>query len=250
MIHLQNITQVFNKGQSNEVKAINGLNLEIPESEFVVLIGANGSGKSTLLNLIAGTEFPTQGKIEIAGIDLTHAPNYKRSHYIARVFQNPTDGTAGDLSIVENFRLAALRNKHISLKIGLNHKFEEKVKEKIATLGLGLENKIHQPMGTLSGGQRQALCLLMAVWSDLKVLLLDEPTAALDPKSAEIVIQTANKLVRDDKITTIMVTHQLKEAVQYGDRIIQMQEGQIAHDILKESQPKITVSDLYELFSK
>ncbi len=249
MINLQNITHVFNKGQSNEVKAINGLNLEIPESEFVVLIGANGSGKSTLLNLIAGTEFPTQGKIIISGIDLTHAPNFKRSHYVARVFQNPTDGTAADLTIVENFRLAALRNQNISLKIGLNQKFEQAVKDKVATLGLGLENKIHQPIGTLSGGQRQALCLLMAVWSDLKVLLLDEPTAALDPKSAEIVIQTANQLIRDYKITTVMVTHQLKEAIQYGDRIIQMQEGKIAHDILKVKNPSIAMTDLYELFA-
>jgi putative ABC transport system ATP-binding protein len=249
MIRLQNITHVFNKGQFNEVKAINGLNLEIPESEFVVIIGANGSVKSTLLNLIAGTEFPTQGKIEIGGIDLTYAPNYKRSHYIARVFQTPIDGTAADLSIVENFRLAALRNQKISLKIGLNQKFEQAVQDKIATLGLGLENKIHQPMGTLSGGQRQALCLLMAVWSDLKVLLLDEPTAALDPKSAEIVIQTANQLIRDYKITTVMVTHQLKEAIQYGDRIILMNEGIIAHDILKSTTPTINISDLYQLFT-
>ena len=249
MIRLENISQVFNKGQSNEVKALNGLNLHIPESEFIVLIGSNGSGKSTLLNLIAGTLIPTSGKIEINGQDLTSVPIYKRSHLVARVFQNPTDGTATDLSIVENFRLAALRTQSISFKIGLNQKFEQKVKDKVATLNLGLENKIHQSMGTLSGGQRQALCLLMAVWSDLKVLLLDEPTAALDPKSAEIVMRTANQLTRENKITTVMVTHQLKEAIQYGDRIIQMQEGIIAHDILKTKEPNIKMSDLYEWFS-
>jgi putative ABC transport system ATP-binding protein len=249
MIQLQHITHVFNKGQSNEVKALNGLNLEIPESEFVVLIGSNGSGKSTLLNLIAGTEFATSGKILINDVDVSKVPNYKRSHLVARVFQNPMDGTAADLSIVENFRLAALRNQKISFKIGLNQKFEETVKDKVATLGLGLENKIHQPMGTLSGGQRQALCLLMAVWSDLKVLLLDEPTAALDPKSAEIVMQTANLLVRENRITTVMVTHQLKEAIQYGDRIILMQEGVISKDIKKSKEIDLKISDLYELFS-
>ncbi|HUH74591.1 MAG TPA: ATP-binding cassette domain-containing protein [Chitinophagales bacterium] len=249
MIQLQNITHLFNKGQSNEVKAINGLSLEIPESEFVVLIGSNGSGKSTLLNLIAGTDIATQGNLKISGIDLSHAPNYKRSRWVSRVFQNPTDGTAADLSIVENFRLAALRNQKISLKIGLNQKFEQEVQEKIATLGLGLENKIHQSMGSLSGGQRQALCLLMAVWSDLKVLLLDEPTAALDPKSAEIVMQIANQLIRENNITTVMVTHQLKDAIQYGDRIIHMQEGKIAHDFSKSKTSTIEISDLYNLFS-
>ncbi len=249
MIQLQNITHVFNKGQSNEVKAINGLSLEIPESEFVVLIGSNGSGKSTLLNLIAGTEFPTEGKIVINNTDLTHVPNYKRSHDVARVFQNPTDGTAADLSIVENFRLAALRNQNISLKIGLNQKFEQAVKDKVSTLGLGLENKIHQPMGTLSGGQRQALCLLMAVWSDLKVLLLDEPTAALDPKSAEIVMQIANQLIRENNITTVMVTHQLKDAVHFGDRIIHMQEGKVVTDIYKKKNTALKIADLYDLFS-
>ncbi len=249
MILLENISHVFNRGRSNEVIAIECVNMVIPDREFIVLVGSNGSGKSTLLNILAGTIIPTSGKVLIDGKDLTHAPDYRRSKFVARVFQNPTDGTASDLNILENFRLAALRNKSKNLVIGLNKKFETLVRDEIAELGLGLENKLYQSMGSLSGGQRQALCLLMAVMTDLKVLLLDEPTAALDPKSAEIVLSTADKLVRKHEITTVMVTHHLREAHDYGDRVVQMQDGNIVKDMIKSECKGLSVSELYSWFS-
>lgn len=248
MIVLENISHTFNISLSNEIKAIQHIDLVIPDKQFLALVGSNGSGKSTLLNLLAGTIIPTEGKILIDGIDVTKYPDYKRSQFVARVFQNPTDGTACDLTILENFRLAALRNARKSLKIGLDSKFEQIVKDEVAELGLGLENKLDQSMGSLSGGQRQALCLLMAVMTDLKVLLLDEPTAALDPKSANIVLEIAEKLVRKFEITTVMVTHHLKEAHQYGDRVIQMQDGVIVKDLMKSECQKLSLTELYNWF--
>lgn len=248
MIVLENISHTFNISLSNEIKAIQHIDLVIPDKQFLALVGSNGSGKSTLLNLLAGTIIPTEGKILIDGIDVTKYPDYKRSQFVARVFQNPTDGTACDLTILENFRLAALRNARKSLKIGLDSKFEQIVKDEVAELGLGLENKLYQTMGSLSGGQRQALCLLMAVMTDLKVLLLDEPTAALDPKSANIVLEIAEKLVRKFEITTVMVTHHLKEAHQYGDRVIQMQDGVIVKDLMKSECQKLSLTELYNWF--
>lgn len=248
MIVLENISHTFNISLSNEIKAIQHIDLVIPDKQFLALVGSNGSGKSTLLNLLAGTIIPTEGKILIDGIDVTKYPDYKRSQFVARVFQNPTDGTACDLTILENFRLAALRNARKSLKIGLDSKFEQVVKDEVAELGLGLENKLDQSMGSLSGGQRQALCLLMAVMTDLKVLLLDEPTAALDPKSANIVLEIAEKLVRKFEITTVMVTHHLKEAHQYGDRVIQMQDGVIVKDLMKSECQKLSLTELYNWF--
>lgn len=248
MIVLENISHTFNISLSNEIKAIQHIDLVIPDKQFLALVGSNGSGKSTLLNLLAGTIIPTEGKILIDGIDVTKYPDYKRSQFVARVFQNPTDGTACDLTILENFRLAALRNARKSLKIGLDSKFEQIVKDEVAELGLGLEKKLDQSMGSLSGGQRQALCLLMAVMTDLKVLLLDEPTAALDPKSANIVLEIAEKLVRKFEITTVMVTHHLKEAHQYGDRVIQMQDGVIVKDLMKSECQKLSLTELYNWF--
>lgn len=248
MIVLENISHTFNTGLSNEIKAIQHIDLVIPDKQFLVLVGSNGSGKSTLLNILAGTLIPSTGKIMIDHQDLTKAPDYRRSKFVARVFQNPTDGTASDLTILENFRLAALRNGRKTLKIGLNAKFEQLVREEVAELGLGLENKLDHSMGTLSGGQRQALCLLMAVMTDLKVLLLDEPTAALDPKSAHIVLEIAEKLVRKFAVTTVMVTHQLKEAHQYGDRVIQMQDGTIIKDLMKPECQKLSLNEIYNWF--
>lgn len=249
VIELENIAHTFNVGTSQEIVALHEVNLIIPDKQFLVLVGSNGSGKSTLLNILAGTIIPTHGKIIIDGKDLTHHKDCKRSHLIARVFQNPSDGTASDLSIVENFRLASLRNARKSLRIGLDSKFEQRVKDEISELGLGLENKIHQAMGSLSGGQRQALCLLMAVMTDLKVLLLDEPTAALDPKSANVVLEIADKLVRKYSVTTVMVTHHLKEAHHFGDRVIQMQDGVIVKDLQKTECQKLSLSDMYNWFS-
>ncbi|MEO5583089.1 MAG: ATP-binding cassette domain-containing protein, partial [Saprospiraceae bacterium] len=181
MISLQHIKKVFNSGKDNEVTALDDVSLQINKNEFVVIIGSNGSGKTTLLNIIEGAEIPTEGTVEINGKDVTQLPEYKRSQWIARVFQNPHNGTAPDLTILDNFRLAALRTRAKKLSIGTTTAFKKQVQEKIAGLGMGLENKINQLMGSLSGGQRQALTLLMSVMDETDILLLDEPTAALDP---------------------------------------------------------------------
>ena len=248
MIGINNIHKVFNKGKANQVNAVNGIDLQINDGEFVVIVGSNGSGKTTLLNLVSGSVMPTSGTISIDGHDVTNMPDYKRSEWIARVFQNPLSGTASDLSILDNFRLAAIRTKPKGLSIGVDDAFKKQVKEKIASLGMGLENKIAQPMGTLSGGQRQALTLLMSIMDSCKVLLLDEPTAALDPRSAEVVMKTADKLIKDFKLTSILITHNLKDAYNYGTRIIQMDEGTILHDLGTDKKAKLKQSDLFDWF--
>jgi putative ABC transport system ATP-binding protein len=249
MIDLKNVHKTFNRGKANQVDAIKGVNLHVNEQEFLVIVGSNGSGKTTLLNLVAGSVLPNSGRIHIDGNDVTKLPDYRRSEWIARVFQNPLSGTAPDLSILDNFRLAAIRTKAKGLSIGVNEQFKGRVKEKIATLGMRLENKIEQPMGTLSGGQRQALTLLMSVMDSCKVLLLDEPTAALDPRSAEVVMHTADKLAKDFDLTTILITHNLKDAFNYGNRIIQMAEGKIIRDLDKEEKLALKQNDLFDWFS-
>jgi len=248
MINIQNVHRVFNKGKANQVDAIRGVDLEIAEKEFLVIVGSNGSGKTTLLNLVAGSILPSSGSIHIDGNDVTKLADYNRSEWIARVFQNPLSGTAPDLSILDNFRLAAIRTKPKGLTIGINDSFKKLVKDKISTLGMGLENKIEQQMGTLSGGQRQALTLLMSVMDTCKVLLLDEPTAALDPKSADVVMKTADKLIMDFGLIAILVTHNLKEAYNYGNRIIQMVEGKVVKDLDKEKKSTLKQNDLYDWF--
>ncbi|EHQ30241.1 ABC transporter ATP-binding protein [Mucilaginibacter paludis] len=249
MINLTDIHQTFNRGKANEVKALTGINLDINKGEFVVIVGSNGSGKSTLLNMITGSILPGQGIINIDGENVTKLPDYERSQWIARVFQNPLSGTASDLSILDNFRLAALRTKPKGLNIGINNTFIEVVKSRIAILGMGLENKLYQPMGTLSGGQRQALTLLMSVMDDCKILLLDEPTAALDPRSADIVMRTADQLIKDFSLTAILITHHLKDAFIYGNRIIQMAEGKIIRDIAGNDKAELKQTDLFEWFA-
>ncbi|MDB5115210.1 MAG: ecfA2 [Mucilaginibacter sp.] len=248
MISIDNIRKVFNAGKANQVNAVNGITLSVQDGEFVVIVGSNGSGKTTLLNLISGSILPTSGNISINGNEVTKLADYSRSKWIARVFQNPMSGTASELSILDNFRLAAIRTKTKGLSIGINEDFKNKVKEKIAILGLGLEEKIEQPIGTLSGGQRQALTLLMSVMDECKVLLLDEPTAALDPRSAEIVMSTADKLSKEFKLTTILVTHNLKDAYNYGTRIIQMAEGLIIKDVDAQHKQLLKQNDLFEWF--
>jgi putative ABC transport system ATP-binding protein len=249
MIDLKNVHKTFNKGKANQVNAINGVDLHVDEKEFLVIVGANGSGKSTLLNLISGSELAGSGSIRIDGNNVTKLPDYCRSEWIARVFQNPLSGTAPDLSILDNFRLAAIRTKTKGLSIGVTDSFKIQVKEKIATLGMKLENKIEQPMGTLSGGQRQALTLLMSVMDSCKLLLLDEPTAALDPHSAEVVMKTADKLVKDFGLTAVLVTHNLKDAFIYGNRIVQMAEGKIKRDLDQQKKSALKQNDLFEWFA-
>jgi len=249
MIAVNDVHKVFNKGKANQVNAVNGITLNITDSEFLVIVGSNGSGKTTLLNLVAGSVFPDAGNISIDNTDVSKLHDYKRSQWIARVFQNPMSGTASDLSILDNFRLAAIRTKTKGLSIGINDKFKQRVREKIATLGMGLETKIDQPMGTLSGGQRQALTLLMSVMDSCKVLLLDEPTAALDPRSADVVMRTADKLITDFKLTAILITHNLKDAYNYGTRVIQMSEGLVLRDLNNKQKSDLKQNDLFDWFS-
>jgi putative ABC transport system ATP-binding protein len=248
MISLQQISKFFNPGKPTEVIALKDISLQISKGEFVVIVGANGSGKTTLLNIIEGSQKPSAGTVKLKGEDVTPLPEYKRSRWVARVFQNPNNGTAPDLTILDNFRLAALRTQRKNLAIGINEAFRKKVREKISDLGMGLENKISQPMGNLSGGQRQALTLLMSVMDDTDILLLDEPTAALDPKSALIVMNLANKLNKELGITTVLITHNLKDALQYGNRLIQMQEGKITRDLNAEEKTGLLLQEIYQWF--
>lgn len=249
MIAIDNIYKIYNRGKANQVDAVNGVDLKVDDREFLVIVGANGSGKTTLLNLIAGSVLPSSGSVNIDGDDVSKLPDYARSRWIARVFQNPLSGTAPDLSILDNFRLAALRTKGKGLHIGINEQFKKQVRDKIATLGMGLENKTGQLMGTLSGGQRQALTLLMSVMDDCKILLLDEPTAALDPRSAAKVMETADRLVADFALTSVLITHNLKDAFSYGNRIIQMDEGKIIKDLSSEKKQALRQSDLFDWFA-
>jgi putative ABC transport system ATP-binding protein len=249
MIKLDNVTKIFNKGLANEVRAIEGLSLHILPQEYVVIVGANGSGKSTLLNLIAGSIRPTGGDIMLDGQNVTRLAEYERSRWIARVFQNPLSGTAPDLSILDNFRLAALRTQRKGFSVGTTAAFKKQVQEKVATLSMELENKLEQPMGTLSGGQRQALTLLMSVMDECRILLLDEPTAALDPRSANLVMEAANGLINTFKLTAILITHNLKDAHNYGNRLIQMGEGRILQDFAAVNKLKLTQNNIFEWFS-
>ncbi|HEX8677567.1 MAG TPA: ATP-binding cassette domain-containing protein [Segetibacter sp.] len=248
MISMHHVSKVFNRGKPNEVIALEDVSLQMNKGEFVVIIGANGSGKTTLLNIIGGAEISSAGSIEINGTDVTQLPEYKRSKWVARVFQNPNNGTAPDLTILDNFRLASLRTGQKNLSIGTNAAFKKKVQDKIAILGMGLENKINQSMGNLSGGQRQALTLLMSVMDDTHILLLDEPTAALDPRSALLVLNLAHKLHTDLGITNVLITHNLKEALQYGNRLLQMNNGKINRDLNTETKSRLSLQEIYKWF--
>ena len=248
MISLQQINKVFNRGKVNEVKALQEVNLTIEKGSFVVLVGSNGSGKTTLLNTISGAVFPSSGQVEIGAKNVSHLPEHKRSRWIARVFQDPLGGTAPELSILDNFRLASLRTQPKKLSIGINSAFKSLVKEKIALLGMGLEDKIQQPVGTLSGGQRQALTLIMSTMDHTDILLLDEPTAALDPNSAEVVMQTAERIIQENQLTTVFITHDLPEALRFGDRLIQMHRGQVKRDLDAKAKNALTYEELANWF--
>ena len=249
MISIRNLSKTFHAGQADEVKALKNLTLNIQAGEFVIIIGSNGSGKSTLFNLLFGSLFPDTGSISIAGNDLTALPDYRRSRWISMVFQNPGNGTAPDLSLLENFRLAALRTSKKRMIPGIDAAFRRQVAEKVKELGMGLEKKLDTPMGSLSGGQRQALTLLMAVMDKPGILLMDEPTAALDPKSAEMIMELAADINRRMGVSILLVTHSMKQALQYGNRLLLFREGTIAKDLNREEKQKLEPAELYGWFS-
>lgn len=249
MLSISHISKTYHSGTDEEVKALQDVSLEVSAGEFVVIIGTNGSGKSTLLQLIQGARLPSAGTISLNGAPISHLPEHKRSPWISMVFQNPAHGTAPDLSIIENFRLAALRTQNKGLGIGNNKKFREQVKDKVATLGMGLENKIDQSIGSLSGGQRQALTLLMGVMDKTSLLLMDEPTAALDPKSARVVMELAEKINKELGITLLLITHSMKDALQFGNRLIMFDRGTIVKDLDQSAKKSLTLTDMLEWFS-
>ena len=249
MLKIDNIYKTFNPNTVNEKTALNGVNLELKEGDFVTVIGGNGAGKSTLLNAVAGVWQVDKGKIYIDGIDVTKKPEHKRAAYLGRVFQDPMMGTAATMGIDENLALAARRGKFRGLGPGISSKEREHYKELLAALDLGLENRITSKVGLLSGGQRQAVTLLMASLKKPKLLLLDEHTAALDPKTAAKVLETTEKIVRKDNLTTLMITHNMKDAIAHGNRLIMMNNGNIILDISGEEKKSLTVEDLLEKFA-
>ena len=250
MLELREIYKTFNPGTINEKRALNGVSLTLADGDFVTVIGGNGAGKSTLLNAVAGT-FPVDaGTIAIDGIDVTSLPEHKRAQYIGRVFQDPMMGTAATMQIEENLALAARRGKARGLQAGITAREREEYRELLKILDLGLEDRLTAKVGLLSGGQRQALTLLMASLVKPKLLLLDEHTAALDPKTAAKVLDATEKIVRRDNLTTLMITHNMRDAIAHGNRLIMMYEGRVAVDVSGEEKKKLTVEQLLALFSQ
>jgi len=250
MLEISNIHKTFNAGTINEVKSLQGVSLTIEDGSFVCVLGTNGSGKSTLLNAVAGTFICDSGTILLNGTNITRWPEHKRACKIGRVFQNPYSGTAPAMSIAENLALAAKRGKKRGIGWGLPAPLIHELRERVRVLNMGLEDRLDSPIGKLSGGQRQALTLLMASWLKPDLLLLDEHTAALDPKTASKVIELTEKIITKDKLTTLMVTHSMQQAVNLGDRIIMMHRGQVRFDFRGGEKKRLKVNDLLALFDE
>ena len=250
MLELKNICKTFNPGTVNEKRALTGLNLTLNDGDFVTVIGGNGAGKSTMLNAVAGTWMVDSGSILIDGTDVTRLPEHKRAAFIGRVFQDPMMGTAPTMQIEENLALAARRGERRGLGWGITKAARAQYREMLRRLDLGLEDRLTSKVGLLSGGQRQALTLLMASLKKPKLLLLDEHTAALDPKTAAKVLSLSDQIVEENHLTTMMVTHNMKDAIVHGNRLIMMYDGHIVIDVSGEDKKKLTVPDLLALFSK
>ena len=250
MLEIKEIYKTFNAGTINEKTALNGVSLTLDDGDFVTVIGGNGAGKSTMLNAVAGVWPVDAGSILIDGVDVTRLPEHKRAKYIGRVFQDPMMGTAATMQIEENLALAARRGGRRTLRPGITKAEREKYRELLATLDLGLENRLTSKVGLLSGGQRQALTLLMASLVKPRLLLLDEHTAALDPKTAAKVLEATEKIVQRDQLTTLMITHNMRDAIAHGNRLIMMYEGKIVLDIRGEEKKKLTVEDLLAKFGQ
>lgn len=251
ILQLRDVTKIFARGTVDEVKALDSVNLDVYDQDFVTIIGSNGAGKSTLLNIIAGV-FPPErgGKVIINGDDVTNLEEYRRAAYVGRVWQEPEVGTARKLSLEENLSLALLRARPRGLRIAINKKRRQLFRGALARLGLGLEDRLDTPAGTLSGGQRQALALVMATISRPAILLLDEHIATLDPKTAQTVLQLSDIIVKREKMTSIMVTHNMEIALRYGDRLIMMHKGRIVVDMGEADKKTLTVSDLVTAFER
>ena len=250
MLKITNLHKTFNAGTVNAKTALDGLNLEIKEGDFVTVIGGNGAGKSTLLNAICGVWKPDCGTITIDGVDVTHMPEHKRAKFLGRVFQDPMKGTAPDMEIAENLAIAARRGTRRKFVWGVRSAERAKYRELLATLELGLENRLSSKVGLLSGGQRQAVTLLMATLQRPKLLLLDEHTAALDPKTAAKVLEITDRIVSENKLTTLMITHNMRDAITHGNRLIMLYDGRVVVDVEGEAKKKLTVEDLLKLFSQ
>jgi putative ABC transport system ATP-binding protein len=250
MLEINNIVKTFNPGTVNEKVALQGVTIKLKEGDFVTIIGGNGAGKSTVLNAIAGVWPIDEGSIVIDGIDVTRLPEHKRAKYVGRVFQDPMMGTAATMQIDENLALANRRGKRHGLKWGSGRKERENYKEMLKTLGLGLENRLTSKVGLLSGGQRQALTLLMATLQKPKILLLDEHTAALDPKTAAKVLELSERIIYDNNLTAMMVTHNMHDAIKYGNRLVMMDNGKVILDISGEEKKSLTVEALLQMFEK
>ncbi len=248
MLQVRAITKTFYPGTPNEVQALRNVDLTLEDGGFVIVLGTNGSGKTTLLNAVAGTFFVDHGNISLDGKNITRWPEHRRAKLIGRVFQNPFSGTAPNMSIAENLALAAGRGRSRGLGWALNANLRKEMRDRIRSLNMGLEDRLDNAIGTLSGGQRQALTLLMASWLKPSLLLLDEHTAALDPKSADQVIRLSQQIISRQKQTTLMVTHSMQQAVNLGDRIIMMHRGQILHDLQGAERGRIRVEDLLARF--
>lgn len=250
MLEVKGVSRTFLPGTPNEVRSLRGVNLEMSAGSWVIIIGTNGSGKSTLLNAVAGTFPVDEGIIRLAGSDVTHWPEHDRAEFIGRVFQNPFSGSSPSLTICENLSLAARRGRRRGLGWGLKSSLVARMRDEVSQLNMGLEDRLENAIGSLSGGQRQALTLLMATWLRPELLLLDEHTAALDPKSADLVIALTEKVVARGKLTTLMVTHSMHQASSLGDRLIMMHRGQIIHDLQGAEKRRLRPDDLLARFEE
>lgn len=250
MLDIKNVRKTFNKNTINEKRALCGIDLHLNEGDFVTVIGGNGAGKSTMLNMVAGVYPVDSGKIEIDGINISRDPEYKRAKYIGRVFQDPMMGTAADMEIQENMALAYRRGKSRGLSWGIKASEKTFYHDSLMKLGLGLQDRLTNKVGLLSGGQRQALTLLMATLQKPKLLLLDEHTAALDPKTAKKVLDITEEIVNEQNLTTLMITHNMKDAIQIGNRLIMMHEGKIIYDVAGEEKKKLDVEELLKKFEE
>ncbi len=251
ILQLRGVRKVFARGTIDEVKALDGIDLAVYERDFVTIIGSNGAGKSTLLNIVAGVYPPERGgRVVIGGVNVTNLKEYKRAAYVGRVWQQPEAGTARNLSIEENLSLALLRGQPRGLKLAINRQRRQLFREALAVLGLGLEDRLNTPVGTLSGGQRQALALVMATISRPTILLLDEHIATLDPKTAQTVLQLSDMIIEREKMTAIMVTHNMEIALNYGNRLVMMHKGRIIVDIGEKDKKTLSVGDLVTAFGR